>query len=178
MRKLSRFEKFGLVAAILIACTFFYVKRVYEPQEARLKKTVDALNKVIGQINNLKEVPPQATVRNSLKAHREEIEALNGKLDGSLIRMGSDKGVTRLLSDINGKMVAHGLEIATLVPGGKVEDGLLSWNSFRIDMAGSYYGLLAFMRDLHGLKDAVKIQDLQMEKLDDQRLKITFNLMF
>lgn len=177
MRKLSRFEKFGLVAAILIACTFFYVKRVYEPQEARLKKTVQELNKVIGQINSLKEVPPPTTVKRALEADREELDALNQQMKDNRMRTGSEREVTRLLSDINQLMVDHGLQVNALVPDGQVKDDLLEWNLFKIDMAGSFYGFLTFMRELKALNDAVKVEHLQMEKFGDRHLHITLNLL-
>ncbi|WP_319406547.1 type 4a pilus biogenesis protein PilO [uncultured Desulfosarcina sp.] len=177
MRKLSRFEKFGIIAAILVVCTFFYVKRVYEPQEARLKKTVKALNKVIGQVNNLKEVPPQATVKYKLKANREKLEELKLRMKNNQLRTGTAREVTRLLSDINKKMADHGLRVKALAPDGRIKEDPITWNLFRIDMVGTFYEFLDFMQALKDMPDVVKIEGLRMEKLDGRRLKITFNLM-
>lgn len=177
MRKLSRFEKFGIVAAILIACTYFYVNRVYEPQEARLKKTVQVLNKVIGQVNSLKDVPPQAMVKRRLKANREKLEALEREMKDIRMLTGSEREVTRLLSEINAKMVDYGLQVDSLTPAGQVADELLEWNMFKIDMTGSFNGFLDFMRELKEMPDAVKVERLQMEKNNERQLRISFDLM-
>jgi hypothetical protein len=72
LKKLSQFEKYGIMAAIIIACTFFYMKKVYEPQEKEFKKTVAALNKVVGEINGLRQVPSVVQVRHELESLKEE----------------------------------------------------------------------------------------------------------
>ena len=46
MRNLTNLEKFGLAAALIIACTFFYMKYMYDPQTRVLK---DTLAKQIGR---------------------------------------------------------------------------------------------------------------------------------
>jgi Tfp pilus assembly protein PilO len=177
MRKLSRFEKFGLMAAVIIAFTFLYVKKVYEPQEARLKKTIASLNNVVGQINNLKDVPPPATVKRNLKRYREKLEAVSAKLEGSQMHTGADREVTLLLSAINKKITRNGLRVNALTPGGTSTDELLVWNLFQMDLEGSFHGFLQFMRDLKDFQDAVKIENLQMEKSEDRPLHLPLNLM-
>lgn len=177
MKKLSRFEKFGLMAALIIACTFFYVKRVYEPQEARLKKTIQTLNKVVGEINNLKEVPPAAKVKRILEKNRRELEALNARLEGTLVHTGAEREVTRLLSDINRMMDINGLRVNALVPGGRTTDELMEWNLFRIDLEGSFHGFVNFMKGLRDMKDAIKVEQVRLEKGDNRRLHIKLNLM-
>ncbi len=177
MRKLSRFEKFGLMAAVIVACTFFYVKKVYEPQEARLKKTIATLNKVVGQINNLEEVPPAATVKRSLKRYRKDLEALSDQLQGTQMQTGAEREVTKLLSTINRRMACHGLRVNSLTPGGASTDELLEWNLFQLNLEGSFQGFLNFVRDLKDLKDAVKIEKVQMERGDGRLLHIQLNLM-
>jgi Tfp pilus assembly protein PilO len=177
MRKLSRFEKFGLMAAVIIACTFFYVKKVYEPQEARLKKTIATLNKVVGQINNLKDVPPAASVKRSLKRYRQDLEELSEQLKGTQMHTGAEREVTKLLSTINGKLARNGLQVNSLTPEGTTTDELLQWNMFAMDLEGSFQGFLNFVQDLKNLKDAVKIEKVQMEKGEHRRLHIQLNLM-
>lgn len=177
MRKLSRFEKYGIIGALIVACAFFYVKRVYEPQEVRLKRTIAQLNKVVQEINSIKDVPPANAIRRSIQKQKGELEELNSKLQGLLIHTGSAREVTALLNSINKKVEGNGLGVVTLVPEGRTMDGLLEWNLFQVDMEGSFHGFLGFMNDLKKMPDAIKIKNVEMGNGADRHLFIKMKLL-
>ena len=177
MKKLSRFEKYGLMAAVIIACTFFYMKRVYEPQEKVLKKTIRHLNQVIGEINSLKEIPPAASVKRTLEKRRQALAGLEEKLKGTAMRTGADREVTALLSEINKLMEANGLSVNTVVPAGAVKGRLFDWKLFKVDMNGRFAHFMAFLESVRTLKDAVRIRELVLEAAPGSELHVTFNLM-
>ncbi len=177
MRKLTRFEKFGLMAALIVACTFFYVKRVYEPQEKRLKKTVAMLNKVVGEVNNLNQSPSAAAVERTLKQREKRLADLNAQLARTAVRTGAVREVTALLADINRLIEDHRLVVDTVVPKGTVKGELFDWNVFAVDMHGTFFDFVSLLETLRDLEDPVCIEAIRLEAAGEPGLHITLNLM-
>jgi Tfp pilus assembly protein PilO len=177
MRRLSGFEKVGLMAMLVIACTFFYMKRAYEPQEKVLKKTVEKLNKVIREINSLEETPSAAALKRTIKKRRQKLADISDELEGTAVRTGAEHEVTELLSDINRLLETNRLALNAVAPQGKVAGALLEWNLFEMDMEGGFYDFMRFLTGLLKRPDAVKIDSIHMEKGVNQDLHITMHLM-
>lgn len=177
MRKLSQFEKIGLVASVIVACTFFYMKRVYEPQEKLLKSTIQRLNKLVGEVNSLKAVPPAVTVKNQMERRRAELAELEDRLRETTVLTGADREVTKLLNRIADLIEKEGLAVNAVVPKGKISDGLFQWNLFEIDMGGDFYCFMKFLSSLLDMPDAVRIEKVTLGKKDGQSLQIRINLM-
>jgi len=179
LKKLSQFEKYGIMAAIIIACTFFYMKKVYEPQEKEFKKTVAALNKVVGEINGLKQVPSMVQVRHELESLKKSLEEVDQKLQGTLMHTGAAREVTRMLRQINEHVAASGLRVVSLQPKGRNMDTLLQleWNHFQLNLSGSFHGFLHLLDSLRAMPDAVRIDGVTLKGGDGEFLNITFNLM-
>jgi len=179
MKKLSQFEKYGIMAAIIIACTFFYMKKVYEPQEKEFKKTVAALNKVVGEVNGLRQVPPLIQVKHELEAAKKDLEEVNLKLQGTLMHTGAPREVTHMLRQVNEHVAASGLQVVSLTPGGRNMDTLLQleWNLFQLNLSGSFHGFLHLLESLRNMPDAIRIDGVLLQSGDGSSLNITFNLM-
>ena len=177
MRKLTRFEKFGLMAALIVACTFFYMKRVYEPQEKRLKQTVAALNKVVGEVNSLNQTPSAAAVQRTLKQREKRLAELDAQLARTAVRTGAPREVTGLLADINRLIEDRRLVVETVVPKGTVADDLFDWNVFEIDMHGAFFDFMALLETLRDLEDPVRIEKVRLTADGEQGVRITLNLM-
>ncbi len=177
MRKLSQFEKIGLVAAVIVACTFFYMKRVYEPQEKKLKSTVQRLNKMVNEINNLKSVPPAITVKNQLERRKDELARLEEQLRETTVLTGADREVTKLLNRITDVIEDKELAVIALVPKGKIDDGLFQWNLFEITMEGDFYYFIGFLSALREMPDAVRIEKAELSQKDGHDLSIRIELM-
>jgi len=178
-RKLSQFEKYGIMAAIIIACTFFYMKKFYEPQEKEFKKTVDLLNKVVGEVNGLKQIPPLIQVKHELEDLKADLKGVNEKLQGTLMHTGAAREVTRALRRINEHVAASGLKVVSLTPGGRNMDPLLQleWNHFQINLTGSFHGFLQLLESLRAMPDAVRINGISLTAGSNEFLNITFTLM-
>lgn len=179
MKKLSQFEKFGIMAAIIIACTFFYMKKVYEPQEKEFKKTVESLNKIVGEVNGLKQTPPLIQVKHELESIKKDLEEVNKKLQGTLMHTGAAREVTRMLRQINEHVAASGLQVVSLSPGGRNMDPLLQleWNLFQLSLNGSFHGFLHLLESLRAMPDAIRIDGVLLQAGEGSSLTITFNLM-
>ena len=179
MRKLTKLEKFGLVAAIIIAGTYFYMGKIYDPQAKALKKTVIKLNKIIGEINSIKEVASAGSINRTIKKREEELEKVKSELKDTVITTGKESEITELLSMINSLVDQNRLVVKSIVPKGKVAGALFAWSSFDLDMEGSFYFFLEFLTALKEILDSVKIQNINIEKNGDvgDVLKINMTLM-
>ena len=179
MKKLTKLEKFGLVAAIIIAGTYFYMGKIYDPQAKALKKTVIKLNKIIGEINSIKEVSSVESINRTIKKRKKELEKVKSKLKDTVITTGKESEITELLSMINSLVDQNRLVVKSIVPKGKVAGALFAWSSFDLDMEGSFYFFLEFLTALKEILDSVKIQNINIEKNGDvgDVLKINMTLM-
>ncbi|MBC2694601.1 MAG: type 4a pilus biogenesis protein PilO [Desulfobacteraceae bacterium] len=179
MKKLTKLEKFGLVAAIIIAGTYFYMGKIYDPQANALKKTVIKLNKIIGEINSIKEVSSVGSINRTIKKGKEELEKIKSELKNSTVKTGKESEITELLSMINRLVDQNHLVVKSIVPKGKVAGALFAWSSFDLDMEGSFYFFLEFLTALKKMPDSVKIQNMNIEKNGNigDVLKINMTLM-
>ena len=179
MKKLTKLEKFGLIAAIIIAGTYFYMGKIYDPQAKALKKTVIKLNKIIGEINSIKEVASAGSIIRTIKKSEEEFEKVKSELKDTVITTGKESEITELLDRINRLVDQNRLEVKSIVPKGKVAGTLFAWSSFDLDMEGSFSFFLEFLTALKEMPDSVKIQNINIEKNGDAGdvLKINMTLM-
>jgi len=179
MKKLTKLEKFGLIAAIIIAGTYFYMGKIYDPQAKALKKTVIKLNKIIGEINSIKEVSSVGSINRTIEKRKEELEEVKSELKDTVITTGKESEITELLDRINRLVDQNRFAVKSIVPKGKVAGTLFAWSSFDLDMEGSFYFFLEFLTALKKMPDSVKIQNINIEKNGDAGdvLKINMTLM-
>ena len=179
MRKLTKLEKFGLIAAIIIAGTYFYMGKIYDPQAKALKKTVIKLNKIIKEINSIEEISSVGSINKTIKKRKEELEKVKSELKDTVITTGKESEITELLSMINRLVDQSRLVVKSIVPKGRVAGALFAWSSFDLDMEGSFYFFLDFLSGLKEMRDSVKIQNINIEKNGDAGdvLKINMTLM-
>ena len=179
MKKLTKLEKFGLIAAIIIAGTYFYMGKIYDPQAKALKKTVIKLNKIIGEINSIKEVSSVESINRTIKKRKKELEKVKSELKDTVITTGKESEITELLDRINRLVDQNRLAVKSIVPKGKVAGALFAWSSFDLDMEGSFCFFLEFLTALREMSDSVKIQNINIEKNGDvgDVLKINMTLM-
>ena len=176
MRKLSRFEKMGLIAAVVVAGTFFYMKRVYEPQEKVLKRTVEQLNKVIGEINTARAVPPAVGVKRELARQKEELAALEEQLKETTNVTGKESEVTALLGRIVELLHAKGFAVKAIRPMGKAPDDLFQWSLFEIEMAGDFHHFMALLTALRDMRDAVRVEGITLAREETRAIAIRMKL--
>jgi Tfp pilus assembly protein PilO len=177
MRQLTKLEKFGMAAAMIVAGSFFYMKNFYEPQEKALKKTVAKLNKVVAQVNNLNETPPLVAVRGRIEKKKKIYEQLREQTADLTIKQGTPDEITELLGRINVMLDASGLALTAMQVKPVVPGAFFTWNVFEVSLEGTYGRLLVFLEKLRAIEDAVRVSRLHLEKGDDTHLRVTFDLM-
>jgi Tfp pilus assembly protein PilO len=166
-----------LIAALVVALTFFYMKRVYVPQEKRLKTTVQQLNKVVGEINNIKTVPPAASLKERLKRSKADLADLENRLKETKVLTGADREVAELLSLIVDLIQTKGLVIGAIQPKGKVSGSMFQWNLFEVDLGGDFFRFMDLLSALRDRPDAVRVEKIRLTKETGQGLRIQMNLM-
>lgn len=178
MKKLTQFEKFGIIAAIIIACTFFYMKRIYEPQEKEFKKTLETRNKLAQELEGT-QVQPTVQVRGELEAAKKRKAELDAQLADSMVSSGSPQQITRLLSHINSRVAESDLTIVAQTPAGALEDTMLlmTWTRYQMTLNGSFHGFLHFLDLLAAMPEAIRVENLQLAKAEKNTLNITFDLL-
>nr|WP_320115826.1 type 4a pilus biogenesis protein PilO [uncultured Desulfuromonas sp.] len=169
MRKLTKLEKFGLIAAILVSGSYFYLNKVYDPQAKALKKTVAKLNSTIGQYNKLDEPPPLAPVKKAIEKKKQERDDLKQQLHEAGGRSDNAQEAITLLDTINRKAYEQGLLMVQLTPLGPVDEDLYNWESFEVQLTGFFPHLLHFIDSLKAMQQPIELRELNIitsERLD------------
>lgn len=179
MKKLTKLEKFGMAAAIVVIGTYFYMGKVYDPQAASLKKTVTSLNRIIQEINAMEEVKSERSIRKTVEKREAELAALREKQGASVRQTGNESEITTLMTDINALIEGAGLKALAIVPMGKAGGGLLGgFKKYSLQISGRYYPFLEFVKGLESMDDAVVIEHVSLQKGESGRsLMISMDLM-
>jgi Tfp pilus assembly protein PilO len=175
MRRMSKFEKLGVVAAVIVASSFIYMKKVYEPQEKRLKTTVANLNKVIGELNNLKSIKSTASLKSELEKNKKELTQLEAQ-SGTIASTNPERQASELLGKVSRALERSGMLVNGIKPGGKKPDELFEWNSYEFDLNGSYFQFMQFMERLRAMTEPVKVKKLVLEQGKDKEMMLHVTL--
>ncbi|WP_282755826.1 type 4a pilus biogenesis protein PilO [Desulfuromonas thiophila] len=180
MRKLTKLEKFGLVAAVLVGGSYSYMQKVYDPQAAALKKTIVKLNSTVQEYNALSDPPSLLPLTKTLEKHTAERDALREQLTLAGGRTGAADEVVQLLDRVNGLAVEAGLTVVHLQPRDRVTGPLYDWDCFDLQLRGDHARLLYFLQRLIDLPQPVEVRQLKIERENDAggRVRISAQLLF
>ena len=180
MKRLTKFEKFGIAAALLVACSFYYMKYMYDPQAKVLSKTIKKLNKVIEQVNELKDVPSVKSIRATIGKREKKLEDLMKQLESTAVKTGKDSEITELLSRVSQRIQKNRMALDSIAPRReKITGAFFAWNAYDLALRGSFFQLISLLSDLKEMPDPVRIDEIRIEKgaAGGGRLNITMVLM-
>lgn len=169
MKKLTQLEKFGLMAGAIVAMSFFYMNKMYDPQAKALEKTIKELNKVTEELNSIKDVEPAEKLQKRKKAKEEKLDAVNRELEKLSLRSGTDEGLVRLEGKIYSFAEECGLLVTEVIPGEPIEE-LFKWHVYNIKVAGSHRGFIMFLGKLKELPDPVKVEKISLSREKTDRI--------
>ena len=161
-RKLTKLEKYGLIAAVITGMLFFYLKNIYDPQQASLEQSRERLNRTIQEFNRLQAAEPLFQLRQTLNSRNEELAGLEQTMaeldtapDGT-----TDMRMVRydLYQDLNNRS----LRIIQVSPAGTRKE-LFTWHVFNIRAKGDYSGFISLMRQLQEYESPVRIGKITVE---------------
>ncbi len=161
-RKLTKLEKFGLIAAVITGMLFFYLKNVYDPQQASLEQSRERLNRTIRDFNQLQETEPLFQLRQRLNSKNEELAGLEqtmaeldiapaGTTDVSMVRHS-------LYQDLNNRSLRI-IEVSTT--GTRKE--LFTWHVFNVRARGDYSGFINLIRQLQTYDRPVRMDKIRVK---------------
>lgn len=164
MKKLTKLESFGLIAAILVSGSYFYMKKVYDPEAAALKKTISALNAKIGEYNKLKEPPNPEGLKRRLERQRGEEKKMAEALRAAGGRTEAEAEVTEVLADISLKAQCQNMQVLKLAPREKVTTRLYKWREVEIQLRGRFYDFVVLVDRLKAMARPVQLREMKIER--------------
>ena len=164
MKKLTKLEKFGLIAAILVGGTYFYMKEVYDPEAASLKSTIETLNKTVTTFNGLSDPPAISPLRRQVESLKERLATEIERLREAGGRTGEEAEVTEVLRLINDTAGRQRIDIIQIEPLADIEEELFTWAAFEVKMRCRYPDLLALITRLKELKEPIEIRGLHIAR--------------
>jgi Tfp pilus assembly protein PilO len=177
MKVLTKLEKFGVMAALVIGSSFFYMKYMYDPQTISLETTLKKRNKIVAELNRVAEVPSLFRLEKTIEQNKEILEELREESGTITVKTGNPDEITELLSKINQIIELNQLDVNTIVPKDEIIGPYLRWAPFEMDLSGTFGGYVAFMKDIKDLDDAVEIRDLVLENSEEQKESVV-NIQF
>ncbi len=165
MKKLTKLESFGLIAAILVSGSYFYMKKVYDPEAAALKKTIISLNAKIGAYNKLQEPPNSEGAKKKLAQRREEEKKTAAVLKAAGGRTEAAAEVTEVLAEISVKAQRENMQVLKLTPEEKsITTPLYSWKQVNIQLRGQFSDFVVLVERLKAMARPVQLRDLKIER--------------
>jgi len=164
MKKLTRMEKFGIVAAIIVCGSYFYMKKVYDPEAAALSSSVRKLNATIASYNAMKEPPPLEPLKEEIAFKSENLKRLISEMRDAGGRTGEPAEVTRVLSLVTEIAKEQHMKVLKISPEEKVEGQYFTWAAFGITLAGRYRDFYTFVGRLKKLNQPMQLRNLNIER--------------
>ncbi len=164
-RKLTKFEKFGLIAAVLTGMLFFYLKHVYDPQQQALIQAREQLNQSITQFNELQAAEPPFLLRRRLEHQQEILAELERELAELGVRVGDEEALIRAQHWVFQEMERRNLRVLNVVPQG-VEKKHLEWHIFRVTAEGDFKGLVDLLRELPNYGTPMLMEQVSISRAD------------
>lgn len=178
MKKLTKLEKFGLIAAIITCGTYFYMNKVYDPEAKSLKRTVKKLNSAIKQYNELGEAPPVKPVQQQAEKLDKMLQQSTAELKEAGGRTDSPAEITEILTTITTLAEKNGLSIVSMAPNGKDQSSLINWAIFKAEMEGGYHNFKSLVAELEAMAEPIQLRALTLHRLDEKgRITISAELL-
>jgi len=163
VRKLTKLESFGLIAAILVSGTFFYMKRVYDPEAAALKKTVAKLNQTIAEYNKLEEPPNLDSLKKKIEKQKEQWEAVTEELKAAGGRSDDPAAVTEVLAQISRLAKTENMQVLKIAKDKDEKDELFVWATVNIELKGRYQDFVRLVQAMKELVTPLQLLKLSIE---------------
>lgn len=158
-RKLSKLEKFGLIAAVITASLFFYLRNVYDPQQESFTQAQEQLNRTIREFNQLQAAEPPFQLRRRLENERERLNELKEQLAALDVRFGTEEDLIRNQHWVFRQMERLNMRILSAQPLRTQED-LFTWHVYRVNLEGDFKGFTQFLRELRNHNTPLRVHNV------------------
>ena len=159
-RKLTKLEKFGLIAAVITGMLFFYLKHVYDPQQEALQKTQEQLNRSIRDFNALQAADPLFQLQRRLESRQKALEELREEMKVHDIHPSTEEELLRSQHWIVSLLERGSVRVLQVTPSGSREDGLFTWHVYKVALRGDFDGLLKLLRELPSHSTPLQVKEV------------------
>ena len=164
MKKLTKLEKFGMAASVIVIATYFYMSKIYDPESKSLKATAIKLNKVIKKVNQIGDPPDPKPLEIKEKHMGKKLKKLTDELLELGGRSEEDSELTRVMAEITHLSDAANLKIKSMSQPKKVSANDFNWAAYEVMFSGTYGSYLDFLRDLKELAYPVQVKNILIQK--------------
>ncbi len=164
MKKLTKLESFGLISAILVSGSFFYMKKVYDPEAAALKKTVTKLNQTIAEYNKLEDPPNLDPLKKKIEKQKEHLDTSTEELKAAGGRTDDPGAVTEVLAQISRLAKAENMQVLKIARDVDEQDELFTWSVVNIELQGRYQDFVLLIQALKELVTPLQLLKLSIER--------------
>jgi len=162
-RKLTKLEKFGLIAAVIIAMLFFYLREVYDPQQEALDMARERLNQAVSEFNELQSAAPAAQLRRRLKSRQEDLEQKKAELEQMEVRPATEEELARSKHLLYRSIENNGLRLLD-VTSGRTRQDLFTWHVFSVDMEGDFSSLTGLLDEFRDHIHPLRVQEVRVHR--------------
>lgn len=112
-RKLTKVEKFLLIAVALAGSFYFYLDKIYDPKIHSFEKTREEISTMQQQILALGETPNTRRMADKVAGEKEQLAVLEEKLaeEAGLKKARSESEVSKYLEEVNSLVLKNGLVV-------------------------------------------------------------------
>lgn len=147
-RRLSKLEKFGLIAALITGMLYYYLTNVYDPQQKALIQAQERLNHSIRELNQLQASEPIFQLRRRLDSRKESLAGLEQEMKGMNVNFGTEADPVAAQHSVYRLMERLNIRVLNVTPAGR-HDELFTWHVYRLSIECDFASFIAF---LHGLR--------------------------
>ena len=151
---------------------------MYDPQTKVLKTTLKKRNKIVKELNAVKNIPPLFKVQKTIEKDKKELERIRKECSTLSVKTGNPDEITKLLSKINQIIEVNRLEVNLIAPKKRIAGRFFQWTPFEMDLSGSFSSFMTFMKAIRDLNDAVEIRNIILENSKEEKkmINIKFTL--
>ncbi|MEM5790336.1 MAG: type 4a pilus biogenesis protein PilO [Syntrophobacteraceae bacterium] len=176
MRKLTHLEKVGLVAGVVVAMSYFYLHKIYDPRAKALDRTTKELAKLSDELRAVQEVEPVFRLQGRLDAKKKELEDIEKSLAALVQPTDSPAALNALQHKIFAIADSCSLRITSVTPKGTLVD-VFAWRVYWVEMLGGYNQFVAFLDALRELPLLVRVDRIRMTgEKDGRSIRIAMEL--
>jgi Tfp pilus assembly protein PilO len=188
-KRFTKLEQVLLVVAVGVIGMYFFLNKVWDPMSRELEKTITSHNKLVGELNELKNTPQgSAMIEKKIAALSPELTALEKEVAGLKRKLFVGENELRDYElGVNTVARNNGIRVTAFTP---LEKGSASYRTFAylgrdcesigrkgylMSAEGNYVDFMGFVREIDGLSRVVNITaiNLARDEYGPGRVKIT-----
>ncbi len=177
-RKLTKLERVGIVAVIVIMASFFYDREVYKPEHEKFKLLRENFIELSAEVRDLKRQEPREGFISAISERDKELRQARSELEEASQVLAGAEDLMPILTQIGQLAGKHNLKIGKFSPveGKRLrnEEEVSPPRSFhKMALRGNFLDFREFLREVKLLPKLVVIERVVIEReMEEEDLKI------